>query len=66
MTYQYKIDPIMAFLGFSEYTIMNWSRIREPYVGSLLRKRAIMTIIMALVISVTLSVLFIFVPGTKF
>ena len=22
----------MAFAGFSEYTFMNWSRIREPYV----------------------------------
>ncbi|KKY22799.1 putative rgs domain protein [Phaeomoniella chlamydospora] len=66
MTYQYKLDPIMAFLGFSEYTFMNWSRIREPYVGSLLRKRATMTIIMALVIATALCVLFIFVPGTKF
>lgn len=56
----------MAFLGFSEYTFMNWSRIREPYVGSLLRKRAGMTMFNVLVIAVGLCVLFIFVPGTHF
>jgi len=66
MTYQYKLDPIMAFLGYSEYTFMNWSRIREPYVGSLLKKRATMTLIVAIVIAVALSILFIFVPGTHF
>ena len=56
----------MALLGFSEYTFMNWSRIREPYVAGLLRKRAGMTMFMVLLIAVGLSVLFIFVPGTHF
>ncbi|KAL9618464.1 MAG: hypothetical protein Q9160_006842 [Pyrenula sp. 1 TL-2023] len=66
MTYQYKLDPIMAFLGFSEYTFMNWSRIREPYVRKLLTKRAVMAFGIFLVFAVSLIVLFIFVPGTNF
>lgn len=66
MTYQYKLDPIMAFLGFSEYTFMNWSRIREPYVRKLLTKRAVMAFGIFLVFAVSLIVLFVFVPGTNF
>jgi hypothetical protein len=56
----------MAFLGFSEYTFMNWSRIREPYVQKLLTKRAIMAFVLFHVIALVLLVLFIFVPGTNF
>jgi len=66
MTYQYKLDPIMAWLGFSEYTFMNWSRIREPYVRQLLNKRAIMAFVLAVITSLALCILFIFVPGTHF
>ncbi|KAI9376012.1 RGS domain-containing protein [Aspergillus egyptiacus] len=64
MSYQYKIDPAMAFLGYSEYTFMNWSPIREPYVRKLLTKRAIATLLITTVVAAALSVLFIFVPGT--
>ncbi|KAL1969571.1 hypothetical protein VTN77DRAFT_9009 [Rasamsonia byssochlamydoides] len=63
-SYQYKIDPIMALLGFSEYTFMNWASIREPYVRTLLNKRATATLLLAIFLAVALSVLFIFVPGT--
>lgn len=56
----------MAFLGFSEYTFMNWSRIREPYVRKLLIKRAVMALVMFLLVAIVLLVLFIFVPGTNF
>lgn len=65
-TYQYKLDVVMAFLAFSEYTFMNWSRIREPYVRKLLVKRAVMALLLFLLVAAALSVLFIFVPGTKF
>jgi Regulator of G protein signaling domain len=65
-TYQYKLDVVMAFLGFSEYTFMNWSRIREPYVRKLLVKRAVMALVVFLLVAAALSVLFILVPGTKF
>lgn len=54
----------MAFLGYSEYTFMNWSPIREPYVRKLLNKRATATILIAAFVATALSVLFIFVPGT--
>lgn len=63
-SYQYKIDPIMAFIGLSEYTFMSWTTIREPYVRSLLVKRASVAILLASVITVALCILFIFVPGT--
>jgi hypothetical protein len=56
----------MAFLGFSEYTFMNWSRIREPYVRKLLIKRALMAFVLFHVVALVLLVLFIFVPGTNF
>ncbi|EHA26681.1 hypothetical protein ASPNIDRAFT_35896 [Aspergillus niger ATCC 1015] len=60
----YKIDPVMAFLGYSEYTFMNWSPIREPYVRKLLNKRATATAMIAFFVAAALSILFIFVPGT--
>lgn len=44
---------------------MNWARIREPYVRNLIRKRALMATLIAFLITVALSVIFIFVPGTK-
>ncbi|KAJ5611962.1 hypothetical protein N7528_009067 [Penicillium herquei] len=64
VSYQYKIDPVMAFIGYSEYTFMNWAPIRENYVRQLLNKRAIVTAAVAFLITVALSILFIFVPGT--
>jgi hypothetical protein len=66
ISYQYKLDLIMAFLGFSEYTFMNWSRVREPFIARLLRTRATMAFFVFAAIAVAFSVLFIFVPGTHF
>lgn len=64
VSYQYKIDPVMAFIGYSEYTFMNWAPIREPYVRKLLNKRSVMTALVAFLTAAALSILFIFVPGT--
>lgn len=64
ISYQYKIDPIMALLGYSEYTFMNWAPIREPFVRKLLNKRALVTAMIAFLTAAALSILFIFVPGT--
>ncbi|KGO64540.1 Regulator of G protein signaling superfamily [Penicillium italicum] len=64
ISYHYKIDPIMAFLGYSEYTFMSWAPIREPYVRKLLNKRAVVTALIAFLTAAALSILFIFVPGT--
>lgn len=66
VSYQYKLDLIMAYLGFSEYTWMNWSRVREPFVRKLLMARATIATLMFLTIAIALSILFIFVPGTNF
>ncbi|EFE38028.1 hypothetical protein TRV_07305 [Trichophyton verrucosum HKI 0517] len=64
-SYQYKIDPILALTGLSEYTFMNWTRIREPYVRALLVKRASVSLLLAVVIALALCLLFILVPGTR-
>jgi len=66
VSYQYKLDIIAAYIGLSEYTFMNWSRVREPFVRRLLLTRATMAFFMFLAAAVALSVLFIFVPGTRF
>jgi hypothetical protein len=55
----------MALTGFSEYTFMSFSRIREPYVRKLLNKRALMVLTVTAFIDAALSVLFIFVPGRR-
>ncbi|KIX94765.1 uncharacterized protein Z520_09455 [Fonsecaea multimorphosa CBS 102226] len=66
VSYQYKLDIVAAYLGFSEYTWMNWSRVREPFVRRLLLTRATIAFLMFAATAVALSVLFIFVPGTRF
>ncbi|EXJ61880.1 hypothetical protein A1O7_02310 [Cladophialophora yegresii CBS 114405] len=66
VSYQYKLDIVAAYLGFSEYTWMNWSRIKEPFVRRLLLTRATMALFMFMAVAVGLCVLFIFVPGTRF
>ncbi|KAB8338928.1 hypothetical protein FH972_021868 [Carpinus fangiana] len=40
-THQYTLDPILAFVGYSEYTFFNFSKMGEPFVRTLLRKRAL-------------------------
>lgn len=63
--YQYSLDPILALLGFSEYTPFNFSRIREPYVRKLLAKRSVMVLAVTALIDAALLVLFILVPGRR-
>jgi len=62
---QYSIDPVLALAGLSEYTFMNWSRIREPYIRKLMNKRALMVLFFTVLIGVCLIILFIFVPGHR-
>ncbi|KAK3693543.1 RGS domain-containing protein [Podospora appendiculata] len=63
--YQYSLDPILALIGYSEYTPFNFSRVREPYVKKLLRQRALMVLAVTLFIDAALCVLFILVPGKR-
>ncbi|KAK0746390.1 regulator of G-protein signaling domain-containing protein [Schizothecium vesticola] len=64
-SYQYSLDPILALVGYSEYTPFNFSRIREPYIRKLLTQRAIMVLAVTLLIDAALCVLFILVPGKR-
>jgi hypothetical protein len=64
-SHQYRLDPILALAGYSEYTFFNFSRIREPYVRKLLNKRAIMVLGVTILIDAALVVLFVFVPGKR-
>lgn len=64
-SYQYSLDPIMALLGFSEYTPFNFSRIREPYVRKLLMKRSLVVLLVTALVDAALLVLFILVPGKR-
>jgi hypothetical protein len=64
-SHQYALDPILALAGFSEYTFMSFSPIREPYVRKLLNKRAIMVLGITILIDAALVILFVFVPGKR-
>ncbi|KAG9240048.1 RGS domain-containing protein [Calycina marina] len=64
-THQYALDPILALAGYSEYTFMSFSRIREPYVRKLLLKRAFTVLAVILAIDAALIALFVFVPGKR-
>lgn len=57
---------ITAYAGLSEYTWMNWSRVREPYVRRLLIMRANAALLLWVLAAVILCIIFIFVPGTNF
>jgi len=64
-SHQYALDPIIALLGFSEYTFMNFMRTREPFVRKLLIKRAMMVLAITILIDAALTILFVFVPGKR-
>ncbi|KAI4597149.1 Bud site selection protein, Revert to axial protein 1 [Pestalotiopsis sp. 9143b] len=64
-SYQYSLDPLMAIVGYSEYTTFNFTRIREPYVRKLLIKRSLMVLAVTALVDAALCVLFILVPGKR-
>lgn len=60
------LDPILALLGFSEYTFMSFHRVREPFVRNYLHwRRSWMALAYVVLIDAALCVLFIFVPGKR-
>lgn len=65
MSQQYGLDPILAFIGLSEYTFMTFTRIREPYVRRLLYKRAVTVLGVIIMITTALILLFVLVPGKR-
>ncbi|KAI9891549.1 MAG: Bud site selection protein, Revert to axial protein 1 [Vezdaea aestivalis] len=64
-SHQYALDPIMALVGYSEYTFMAFARIREHYVRSLLNKRSLMVLAVTILVDVCIICLFVFVPGKR-
>jgi hypothetical protein len=59
------LDPILAFIGSSEYTFMSFNRIHEPYVRKLLVKRGTAAFLTFLILDVAFCALFILVPGKR-
>lgn len=64
-SHQYRLDPLLALAGLSEYTFMSFAKIQEPYVRKLLNKRALMVLGITILIDTALVVLFVFVPGKR-
>ncbi|KAM7194300.1 protein rax1 [Naviculisporaceae sp. PSN 640] len=64
-SYQYSLDPILALIGYSEFTPFNFSRVREPYVRKLLSERALVVLGVTLLVDAAICVLFILVPGKR-
>jgi hypothetical protein len=65
MTHQYRIDPILALLHFSEYRLFRFSKIREPYIRYLMWNRSWTLLGLQTILTIALCVLFIFVPGKR-
>ena len=65
VSHQYSTDPIMAFLGYSEITFMNFFKVKEPFVRSLLVKRALVACAWIIGVTAAWVVLFVFVPGKR-
>ncbi|EDN95970.1 hypothetical protein SS1G_12176 [Sclerotinia sclerotiorum 1980 UF-70] len=64
-SHQYALDPILALAGYSEYTFMSFSKIREPFVKRLLNKRALMVLMVTAITDAALVLIFVLVPGKR-
>lgn len=62
---QYMLDPFLALAGYSEYTLFNFAKIKEPFVRKLLNQRALMCLMWITVVDIAVNCLFIFVPGKR-
>jgi hypothetical protein len=56
---------VLALIGYSECTFMNFSKVREPFVKKLHVKRAMIVLLMTGLVGAALVVLFVFVPGKR-
>lgn len=64
-SHQYMLDPVLAALGYSEYTLFNFAKVREPYVRGLLAKRGVFVGCVILGVAAALICIFVFVPGKR-
>jgi hypothetical protein len=75
LTFLYRLDPAMVFLGYSDNPELikqrtvkqKWftKNLKEPFVKDLLKKRSLWILFLTCVISAALSVLFGLVPGHR-
>jgi len=65
IAHQYSLDPIMGLIGVSEYTFMNFMKVREPYVRKLLIKRSAWIMVLTIVVTAALVCIYTFVPGKR-
>ncbi|KAI9830016.1 MAG: Bud site selection protein, Revert to axial protein 1 [Phylliscum demangeonii] len=65
VSHQYALDPVLALLGFSEYTFLSFARIRESYVRRWLNKRAFVVLAVTLLTVTCLVLVFVLVPSTR-
>lgn len=75
LTFLYKLDPLMVFLGLSDNQELLQPRsskkklkvrnLKEPFVKKLLQKRALWVLFLILIITAILSILFGLVPGHR-
>lgn len=61
----YNLDPILAFLGFSETGPLRMIRVREPYVRRLLVKRALFISVIMIIVAACFVIVFALVPGKR-
>ncbi|KAF9952035.1 Bud site selection protein, Revert to axial protein 1 [Mortierella alpina] len=64
-TFQFNLCPIMAALGVSETKWMQFAKIKEPYILSLHRKRALKVMVVAMLYTACVGLVFGLVPGHR-
>lgn len=55
----------MGLMGVSEYTLMSFMKVREPYVRRLLSQRSFMILGLSFLAVAALTCLYVFVPGKR-
>lgn len=55
----------MGLVGVSEYTLMSFMKVREPYVRKLLIQRSCMILGLSFLAIAALTCLYVFVPGKR-
>ncbi|KAL9049775.1 MAG: hypothetical protein Q9162_007022 [Coniocarpon cinnabarinum] len=65
VAHQYTLDPLVALAGYSELIFGSFTKVEEPFVKVLLRKRAFAALTWIFLVTAALVVLFVFVPGKR-
>ncbi|CCG84707.1 protein of unknown function [Taphrina deformans PYCC 5710] len=63
--HQYELDPLFGLLGISESTFFKFVRVKEPYVRSLLFRRSLWVLALAILTAGILTIIFSTVPSTR-